>query len=277
MIVGMTERQKLQFDSDLSKKNERPFLFSSETHYSACAKANHLSVENVYHWRARYNLHLWTNIGLFLFVLGLGLILLEDFVNSYVLYKYIADPLSELLPVVALYFLFGGWLPIIGAMTVSYLSFSTNSNTRKQKYLAEHQVTFTGRYISHKCVPGIPFCTSHNINNTWSCFNLKVKYLDADGEIRTAYSFLGNKFIFETMCDGHILTICRVEGHFGRTIDIVLIPWFVENLPIVIPNDIWTHIENLNKNLDDLHLELQEAIENIDNDDYLPPVDVDRG
>ena len=203
-----------------------PFVLRDKKQFAALMKHNSSRHENLWHWRARLNIHV-AAVSVLIFYITLWSVCLLGYVVD--LDYDILDPLSSftLFATLSLVFLGMGFGAIGGMFLTDYFQ------TIKTSYYVfdEHYQVFDGKYVKHEKVSQLLGPGSHTVSNELVFSNLRVTYMDKYGEQHIAYSFLGNESIYSQFKAGQQLQIYRIKGLWNRYVDIALIPWFVQNNP----------------------------------------------
>ena len=201
-----------------------PFKIDSEPLYKAAEKHNKLGSDNVFTWRMCFNAYLWIKYvgsaaGFLIFYVILGYVVGKVFGIALPLLA----PLFDVVLISVLFSVLGGWAILILLWVMVYITWRNSKNS----YFQKHQTNFIGRYQGYSVVRGPLGMGSRNIIGKTTPWVVQVEYLDEKGEKYIAQSYLGNIPLLAQLKPGDELTICRIKGHFRKSLDIALIPYFI--------------------------------------------------
>lgn len=190
----------------------------------ALAKRNKLSSENVFSWRLSFNIYLWvkyagTIIGALLVYVVMGYFVGRHFGIGLPL----MGPVFDLVLGLFLFAITVGWIVVLGSVLRVYKKWQKDP----AKFFVSHQTHSIGTYQNYQVSKGPFGMGSRNILGKTTPWIVQVGYVDLQGVKHTAQCFLGNTVVLSQMQPGDELCICTIKGHFGKTINIALLPDFL--------------------------------------------------
>lgn len=202
----------------------REYTVESASLKAALAKRNRLSSENVFSWRMSFNIYLWvkyagTIIGALLVYVVMGYFIGRKFGMGLPL----MGPIFDLVLGLFLFSITIGWVVVLGLIFWSYEKWKKDP----AKFFVLHQTHSIGTYQNYQVSKGPFRMGSRNILGKTTPWIVQVGYVDLQGVKHTAQCFLGNTVVLSQMQPGDELCICAIKGHFGKTINIALLPSFL--------------------------------------------------
>lgn len=205
--------------ADTTAYNVCRYKVDSVPLYQTLVKRNALNSENVFTWRTCYNIYLWVKyigpiIGFVLFYVIMGYALGKAWGIAL---PFLA-PLFSFVVLLILFASFGGGAVLLFGLFGLYKTWAKS----KDDYFQKHQMNFIGKYQSYSVQRGPFRMGSRNMTGKNTPWVLYVKYLDENGTEKIAQSYLDNTLIFKQMTPGDEILLCRIKGHFRKTLDVAL-------------------------------------------------------
>lgn len=222
--ASLSNEQKGEDILDEAESTPREYTVESAALKMALAKRNKLSSENVFSWRLSFNIYLWvkyvgTIIGTLLLYATIGYFIGRRFGVGLPL----LGPIFDLLLGLFLIAITVGWIVVLGSIFWAYKKWKKDP----AKFFLSHQSHSLESYQSYQVVKGPFRMGSRDISGKTTPWIVQVNYLDSCGQKHVAQCFLGNTVVLSQMQPGDKICVCTLKGHFGKTLNVVLLPSFL--------------------------------------------------